>query len=999
MAPLEASTLREALTLLQVSEGAPPEALDGLPVDLSDTDSADPELRRSQLSSFLLGLVRDELIRLRGLEQFSDQLPAELEALRRDFAEGSARREAWSALYFRFFCPHRPSIDQLVDAAAVSRRTFHRRLNSGLAALAEVLDAGVPEPAPSGEPARGRPALPEALRPVQAHLLEGGPAPEPGALESASRVVPEHLHEHLLVSWARRTLELARQPTPLLDIPVSGPPGSGRRWPTLEETWQGTSDHLLLLGPPGAGKTTALLLLEKLLIEETLTTSEPRLPLSLRLGLEWQPDGGGSSPWESVERRWARQHPRLPSLSELQAHGRIVVLADGLNEIPARDPRLRHEVVDAWSRSFADLSRDGCRVVVTCRELELDRPLRAPDLDFLTAHLNPLPVEAVLSVLRSSLPEALAESWLDQAEVLRQPLLLRLLLTEAEHGAAAASQEALLTSFLRHGLRAELDHEEASIPRNDLLRLHLGRWGTPWELPTSALLTALEGLAWAMQGGDGQALRWSLPFDQTLTALSSDGDGAATKLLDRAVALGILRVDLEANEVGFVHPLFQDYFVARELVRQPRPELVERAWRRDEVEPPLVKALAETPLGEALPPLPVTGWEEATTMAMVMSDEPEADLRELAQGRPAVAGQAAARLRQGGRLDETTAREIAQAVVERTRDREADLRERLDAGRALARLGDPRLSAHQGPHGRYLLREMAEVPGGEVTLGQAEGRTTPETVTVDTFRLGVVPVTTEEWGCFFETGGYENPLFWSGDEARRWQEGIGTGAAHREALFDVNRRYRDEPEHLAEHLRTGYLPAVLLEQVKRRHGLSDDELRAELLEHHPDGPRRQPTYPWGRRGHAEPALLLTFQEARAYCRWLSLQADRRFRLPTEAELWRARQRPLAHPPIDGEPLGNSLPTRLRGFVQVGLFPNSDSVDGVMDLHGNVRVWTTTAWDEDAGRPCTQVELEDPAPLRVMTAWGSAAPFEPPALSFSMRAGVSSFIGLRLVEET
>ncbi len=171
MPRLDVSDLREALAVLQLSDESLPAVLATLPVGgAGPSVSSEPEVRRAELRSFFQGLVRDELARLRGVETFSSRLSEELEAAQSDFAEGSVRREAWSAIYYRYFCPHRPTIDQIVAAARVSPRTFHRRLNVGLSALAEQLATEPPDPGetPAAAPRR---SLPETLASIHAHVV------------------------------------------------------------------------------------------------------------------------------------------------------------------------------------------------------------------------------------------------------------------------------------------------------------------------------------------------------------------------------------------------------------------------------------------------------------------------------------------------------------------------------------------------------------------------------------------------------------------------------------------------------------------------------------------------------------------------------------------------------------------------------------------------------------------------------------------------------------
>ena len=65
----------------------------------------------------------------------------------------------------------------------------------------------------------------------------------------------------------------------------------------------------------------------------------------------------------------------------------------------------------------------------------------------------------------------------------------------------------------------------------------------------------------------------------------------------------------------------------RELAKAPNAVLVQRAWRAAEITPSVREILEALPAGETLPPLPQTGWEETTLLAVAMSADPEAFIR------------------------------------------------------------------------------------------------------------------------------------------------------------------------------------------------------------------------------------------------------------------------------------------------------------------------------------------------------------------------------------
>ncbi|HMW55626.1 MULTISPECIES: SUMF1/EgtB/PvdO family nonheme iron enzyme [Candidatus Accumulibacter] len=101
--------------------------------------------------------------------------------------------------------------------------------------------------------------------------------------------------------------------------------------------------------------------------------------------------------------------------------------------------------------------------------------------------------------------------------------------------------------------------------------------------------------------------------------------------------------------------------------------------------------------------------------------------------------------------------------------------------------------------------------------------------------------------------------------------------------------------------------------------------------------------PAPQRGHDnQPATLLTWIEAMAYCRWLSGLLGYPVRLPTE---WEWQQAASGGEPANDYPWGdwqegraNTYESRLGRLTAVGLHPAGQSAQGVLDLAGNVWEW-------------------------------------------------------------
>jgi formylglycine-generating enzyme required for sulfatase activity len=96
-----------------------------------------------------------------------------------------------------------------------------------------------------------------------------------------------------------------------------------------------------------------------------------------------------------------------------------------------------------------------------------------------------------------------------------------------------------------------------------------------------------------------------------------------------------------------------------------------------------------------------------------------------------------------------------------------------------------------------------------------------------------------------------------------------------------------------------------------------------------------------------PVTYVSWNDAVAYCRWLSTTTGKWFRLPTEAE-WEKGARGT-----DGRiyPWGNEWdPSRCNSAkntrdrtTPVGTYPEGASPYGLLDLAGNAREWTSTIW--------------------------------------------------------
>ncbi len=103
----------------------------------------------------------------------------------------------------------------------------------------------------------------------------------------------------------------------------------------------------------------------------------------------------------------------------------------------------------------------------------------------------------------------------------------------------------------------------------------------------------------------------------------------------------------------------------------------------------------------------------------------------------------------------------------------------------------------------------------------------------------------------------------------------------------------------------------------------------------------------------QPVVGVSWHDALAYCRWLSKQTNRTYRLPTEAEWekaasWTGEQK-RQYPWGDKFETANcnAKESGLGDATAVGKYsPRGDSPSGCADMAGNVQEWTSTLWGSD-----------------------------------------------------
>ncbi|MFZ4986710.1 MAG: formylglycine-generating enzyme family protein, partial [Blastocatellia bacterium] len=356
--------------------------------------------------------------------------------------------------------------------------------------------------------------------------------------------------------------------------------------------------------------------------------------------------------------------------------------------------------------------------------------------------------------------------------------------------------------------------------------------------------------------------------------------------------------------------LLQEYFAARRLAAIPKPELAHQEWRREQVEPRYEEVIKGKKGWEPVPPLRQTGWEETVVTAAPMANDPAKFIRNLIPHHLPLAARCATSA-ELVKVDEPQQEALRRELRDQLLRRMRDPEADLRARLAAGEaLGEIGHPEFERHSGKF--GDFLLPPFESVPAGTYPFGEANQPVELGGFEMGRYPVTNAEFACFIEAGGYRDLQWWDTDAARDW----------------LNRTNTQGPEY------------------------------------------------WNNNrfnNPAQPAVGVTWHEARAYCNWLtaSLTSLRRaewiVRLPTEPEFEaaaRGREGLLY-------PYGNEYDPRRCNTIDngigrpspVGLFENR-SPFGIYDLAGNVWEWCLNERKEPLVEPA-RINLGDTAgrPLR------------------------------------
>lgn len=677
---------------------------------------------------------------------------------------------------------------------------------------------------------------------------------------------------------------------------------------TFTDLWKGldTFGDLLLLGSPGGGKTTALWRLALDLAEAGLYRNpNALLPVFVRLGgLDVQQsldellrhELAHATLEDAAGRRFALHAHRTlaPLLPDLLASGRLVLLWDGLNEVPRTH-------FAATARALADFRRDHpgplagphTRHVITCRNDDYRLLVEERDgddpLPVTQATVQGLDAQTIRQLVRHRLGPEQGQALLDAlaqpkhrtlSTLARTPLLLTMLCEVYDAtGELPTNRGRLLQTFVQQRWAWEQQR-------------HPDTW-----IDAPRQERALAHLAYAMTASRGRGT--SVPWDWAVQHLRQGAPQAdLTRLGALARQSDLLEWLGDRQNIRFTHQLIQEYFAALALQQQ-----IARAVKRREQ--PLLGWLGTRALRRYAVPGERTGWEE--TLLLLVGIEGEGGhaqtLIRAFLSQPLQAARLV--LASGADVDPALLEEVRFALLRAIADPRVTVRERIEAGDMLGTLGDPRVPVASSAWQQELAHRTERFghaegywcyirPGTYRIGGWKEGQASAN-IDLPAFWIARFPITVAQYAPFVDVGYDSDAECWWTTNGWRWK---GDRTA-------------------------------------------------------PDYWNKAPF-----AGPNQPVIGVTWYEASAFCAWLTAQVQTALpdgyviRLPTEAE-WEAAATYDAQMQRRPYPWGAVAPTpehaiyadsRLRRPAPVGCCPDGAAACGALDMAGNVWECTTSSYE-------------------------------------------------------
>ena len=364
------------------------------------------------------------------------------------------------------------------------------------------------------------------------------------------------------------------------------------RLPVLEGICKYADDHVLLVGRPGSGKSTALIRLLLGTATQALEQGSGQIPILVELRY-WQ-----TSVIDRIQAFLLKHDPTLSLddviLSSLLRQGHFLLLVDGLNELPSETARTQ---LSSFRHDYSQVS-----MIFTTRDLGLGGDLGIEK----KLEMQPLTVEQMQVFIRAYVPDQ-AEAMLCQlSDRLREfgqtPLLLWMLckvFQQSPEHQMPPNLAGVFQVFTRMYEDSSVRNHEVALLKGDVRPLSDRRLWKP----------AIQALAAVMMQGETLVdFRVAIHRDEAereLSRIFHIEKFPVRDILDDLLKYHLLQ-NRSADQIEFRHQLIQEYYAAEYLL-ELLPNLSDEQLKRDYLN--LLK------------------WTEPIALMLALLDEEEQALR------------------------------------------------------------------------------------------------------------------------------------------------------------------------------------------------------------------------------------------------------------------------------------------------------------------------------------------------------------------------------------
>ena len=305
----------------------------------------------------------------------------------------------------------------------------------------------------------------------------------------------------------------------------------------------GTFNEIVVVAPPGTGKTTTLLQMA-----EAILSRGDLIAVFVPLG-EWSAQS--DSLFQSIVRRHSFVGTREEHLKLLAHSGRLVLVMDGWNELDASSRKRASTEIKGLQREFPGLS-----VIVSTRRQALDVPISGPivEIDTLTEDQQ----LEIARALRSAQGEAILDhAWRTSGirELVAIPLYLATLLAHTPGATLPTTKEEVLRLFVK-------EHERVS-DKAETLRETL--FGFHTEALRALAIEATRSGSTALSDNKARAVVKSVE-DQLVTDGQITSAPQPTMVIDILVSHHLLvRAEGASGGLSFQHQQFQEWYASLEV--------------------------------------------------------------------------------------------------------------------------------------------------------------------------------------------------------------------------------------------------------------------------------------------------------------------------------------------------------------------------------------------------------------------------------------------------